>query len=193
MHRRSRRSAALAIPLALASASLFAAPTAGSCIPLADLLPEPTAAGPIVFIGTVLEVEDVRTEMIVEEWYLGASPVDRVIVVGGRDPGAITSVEWTPAPGGRYVVVAEPASDGTAITGPCQQSEPYLELLAALEARYGEPQLSPFSPLPEGISSPAPVTSPCAPDPSATVQSPPVVTSNDSPLPGSLVHGTPEP
>jgi hypothetical protein len=182
MHRRTRRPAAFAITLALASASIISLPAEASCIALADLLPEPTAAGPIVFSGTVLEADELNTELAVDAWYIGASPVERLIVVGGRDPGAITSVEWTPAPGVRYVVVAEPGPSGTWVTGTCLQSEPYPELLVALEGRYGDPQLPPFPAVSEVLGSPAPTASP-----------EPVITSNESPLPGSLVHGTPEP
>jgi hypothetical protein len=184
MHRHPRRPAAFAITLALASASIISLPTQASCIALADLLPEPTAAGPSVFSGTVLAVDEISTELAVEAWYVGGSPVERLVVVGGRDPGAITSVEWTPPPGGHYIVVAEPGADGTWITGTCQQSEPYPDLLAALEARYGEPQLPPFPEVPG---------SPATASPTGSGSPQPVITSNDSPLPDSLVHGTPEP
>ena len=199
MHRRSMGSTALASTLALSSALTAVAPAAASCIPLADLLPDASSPSAVVFVGTVLGVEQVHTQMNVDSWYVGQSPQDQVIVVGGREPGAITSVDWVPAPGERFVVVAEPAGDGSLITASCQQSEPFPELLAELEAHYGDPQLPPFPPAsgaslaPLASPEPTPITSTGSPEPGSPVGSPPVVTSNESPLPGSLVHGTPEP
>jgi hypothetical protein len=61
------------------------------------------------------------------------------------------------------------------VTGTCMQSMPYPELLDELAFTYGEPEVPPA-----GVDGPPPSPSP-------------VVTSNESPLPGSLVHGTPEP
>jgi hypothetical protein len=194
MDRRSRRSFVLAAAVALTSTLFVGPPAAASCIPLADLLPDAASETSAVFIGTVLATGDVETEMAVDSWYFGASPVSEVVVVGGRDPQAITSVDWAPVPGEHYVVVAEPVGESLWITGTCQQSEPFPELLATLEARYGEPQPPPYPPAGD-VASPGPSPAPSAgsPEPASAVESPPVVTSNDSPLPGSLVHGTPEP
>jgi hypothetical protein len=188
-------STVVASTLAISSALVAAAPAAASCIPLADLLPDPSSPSAVVLVGTVLTVEQVHTELLVDSWYLGESPSERVIVAGGREPGAITSVDWVPAPGQQFVVVAEPAGDGSLITASCQQSEPFPDLLGALEARYGDAQLPPFPPASDAIGSPAPspLSTTGSPEPGTAVSSPPVVTSNDSPLPGSLVHGTPQP
>jgi hypothetical protein len=163
--------------VALASALSGGSPAAASCIPLADLLPDATSEASAVFVGTVLAAGDVHTEMSVDSWYLGRAPVGTVVVVGGRDPEAITSVDWDPSPGERFVVVAEPMSEGPWVTGTCQQSMPYPELLEALVARYGEPREAPFA---------------ATPEPAAPLGSP-VVTSDDAAVPVALVDVTPEP
>jgi hypothetical protein len=170
MRQRSIRASLLAAGLTLPGI-LAATPVAASCIPLADLLPHPATPGVVVLVGTVVSVDELTTDLLVEHWYLGGSSTE-VQVLGGRDPEAITSVEWTPATGERYVVVAE-AVDDTLVTGTCLQSMPYPELLDALASAYGEPETPPA-----GVDDPSPS---------------PAVTSNESPLPGSLVHGTPEP
>ena len=170
MRARSFRAGLLAATLALPGA-LAATPVAASCIPLADMLPEPSTPGVVVFVGTVVSSDELTTDLTVERWYLG-EPRAGVQVVGGRDPDAITSVEWTPTVGERHVVVAQ-VVDEALVTGTCMQSMPYPGLLDELASIYGDPEVPPA-----GAGSPSPS---------------PVVTSNESPLPGSLVHGTPEP
>jgi hypothetical protein len=172
MRPRSLRSGLLAATLSL-SGAFAATPVAASCIPLPDMLPEPLTPGAVVFVGTVVSSDELTTDLTVERWYLGEARAV-VQVVGGREPDAITSVEWTPSIGDRYVVVAQ-VVDETLVTGTCMQSMPYPELLDELAFTYGEPEVPPA-----GVDGPPPSPSP-------------VVTSNESPLPGSLVHGTPEP
>ena len=170
MRPRSFRAGLLAATLGL-PLSFAATPVAASCIPLADMLPEPSTPGVVVFVGTVVSSDELTTDLTVESWYLG-EPRAELQVVGGREPDAITSVEWTPSVGERYVVVAQ-VMDEVLLTGTCMQSMPYPELLDELASIYGEPEVPPA-----GVGGPSPS---------------PVVTSNESPLPGSLVHGTPEP
>jgi hypothetical protein len=170
MDRRIRRSFAPPAALVLASTLFVGPPAAASCIPLAELLPDASSESSAVFIGTVFATGDVETDMAVDAWYLGAQPSSEITVVGGRDPQAITSVEWDPAPGARYVVVAEPLADGLWMTGTCQQSEPYPGLLEALEARYGQPQRAALPPADRVVPSASPSVAPSAgsPEPAST-------------------------
>lgn len=199
MRLRTVRTAALASTLALSGAAFATAPALASCVPLDMMLPDPTTPGALVFLGTVTGSDLVHTEVIVDAWYHGESPADVVVVVGGREVGTISSVDWNPAPGEQVVVVAERSPDGSLLTGTCQQATPYPELLGTLLARYGAPQLPPFVPAPSASpsvdGSPAPSGMPDgeSPDPGSLVNGSPAVTSNESPLPGSLVHGSPAP
>lgn len=170
MRPRSFRVGLLAATLALPVA-FTATPVAASCIWLADMLPEPSTPGVVVFVGTVVSSDELTTDLTVESWYLG-EPRAAVQVVGGREPDVITSVDWTPSVGESYVVVAQ-VVDEVLVTGTCMQSMPDPGLLDELAAVYGEPELPSA-----GVGSPSPS---------------PVVTSGETPLPGSLVHGTPEP
>lgn len=199
MRRHTLRSAALAWTLALSGAAFATSPALASCIPLDTMLPDAATPGQLVFLGTVTGSDALHTQLIVDAWYLGDAPTDLVIVVGGRQIGTISSVDWNPAPGEQFIVVAERSPEGSLLTGTCQQSAPYPQLLGTLLTRYGDAQLPPFAPSPSGSPttsiSPAPsaVTSGESPDPSSLVDGSPVVTSNESPLPGSLVHGSPTP
>lgn len=175
MPNRTTRIASLAGALAIVAGSLATVPALASCIPLQDLLPDPATPATVVFVGTVLGVDGADTQLQVDGWYLGASPASTVVVVGGRNPEVITSADWMPTTGDQYVVVATRAADGSLTTDLCQQALLDPTLTAALDARYGSPvppPVVPGSPLPSGS---------------------PVVTSGDSPEPGSLVPGLASP
>ena len=148
MRPRSVRAGLLAAILALPLA-FVATPVAASCIPLADLLPEPSTPDAVVFVGTVVSSGELTTDLTGESWYFG-EPRALVQVVGGREPDAITSVDWTPSVGERYVVVAQVVDD-ILVTGTCMQSMPYPELLDQLASLYGEPEVSAA-----GVGSPSP-------------------------------------
>ncbi len=130
-------------------------PAAASCLPLQ--LPAPVTPGLVVLVGTVLEVGPTETRLAVDSWYAGAGPSEVVTVIGGRDPGAITSADWRPEAGERDVVVAERTSDGGLTTALCQQAPATPELMTLLEATYGPPQVPPFTPAGSGGPSASPV------------------------------------
>lgn len=158
MPNRTTRIASLAAALAIVAGSFATAPALASCIPLQQLLPDPTTPATVVFLGTVLAVEGADTQLQVDGWYLGASSEATVVVTGGRDPAVITSADWVPTIGEQYVVVASRAADGSLTTDLCQQAPLDPALSAALDARYGLPQVS-GSPLPSLVpgASPPPV------------------------------------
>jgi hypothetical protein len=173
MNHRSTRLMSLAGALAIVAGTLMVTPAMASCIALDERLPDPATPGAVVVLATVAGVEGITTQLQVDEWYLGAKPADVVVVAGGRDPALITSADWVPTPGERYVVVATEAADGSLSTAVCEQQWPTPELLAALMARYGEPILPPF-PASPGSPSPGAAGSPAAS---------PDVPSETSPLP----------
>ncbi len=190
MTARSKRIAAtgsFSFVLALGSVLSLTGSAAASCVPLDMLLPDAATPGAIVFIGTVTATDPTSTQLLVDGWYLGDGPTDMVVVEGGRQPGTITSVDWVPASGERFVVLAERIEGGALITGTCEQSAVIQPLLEVLQTRYGDPELPPFGPSPNG--SPGVSVSPEA-SPSPV---PSIITSEDSPEPGSLVHGSPTP
>lgn len=119
----------------------WATPVAASCTSLVDLLPDPTTPGAVLFIGTVVAADELTTDLIVDTRYVGDLPDTGIRVLGGRDPDAVTSVEWTPQLGDRFVVAAVDV-DGMLVTGTCMQSMPFPDLLDALAERYGEPGVS---------------------------------------------------
>ncbi len=160
MPNRTTRIASLTAALAIVAGSFATVPVLASCIPLQQLLPDPATPATVVFVGTVLAVQGADTQLQVDDWYLGASSEATVVVTGGRDPAAITSADWTPIIGERYVVVATRSADGSLTTDLCQQAPLDPGLTVALDARYGAPPLS-GSPLPSvlpGASGPPVVT-----------------------------------
>lgn len=190
MTSRSKRIAAtgsFSLVLAVGSVLSLTGSAAASCVPLDMLLPDAATPGAIVFVGTVTATDPTRTQLLVDGWYFGDGPTDLVVVEGGRQPGTITSVDWVPAPGERFVVLAERTEEGALITGTCEQSAVLEPLLGVLQTRYGDPQLPPFGPSPSGspdvLGSPGASASPV----------PSIITSGDSPEPGSLVHASPTP
>ena len=189
MTSRSKRLVAtgsFSLALALGSVLPFSGPAAASCIPLDTMLPDAATPGALVFVGTVTGTDQARTQLIVDAWYLGDGPT-HLVVEGGRQPGTITSADWVPGPGERFVVVAERTAEGGLITGTCEQSLVFAPLLGVLQTRYGAPQLPPFVPSPSG--SPEAIGSPVA----SASPVPPIITSGASPGPGSLVHASPTP
>lgn len=200
MLKRVRSPIALAALLALSVAGSASEPVAASCIPLDQLLPDPAVPDAVVLVGTVAGSSEDRTNLLVDAWYLGTGAAEDIVVTGGRQPGVITSADWMPVPGERYVVVATRTPGGPFTTDLCKQAVATPDLVDALVARYGDPALPPFvgSPSPSSTPAASPATTSfptTAASPSAGpfTSSPSAATSNDSPLPGSLVHGTPQP
>ena len=104
--------------------------------------------------------------MRIEAWFVCANPVDAAEIVGGRgssDPGVITSVDWTPAVGEQYLVVAERQAPNGFVTKACQQVRAVPEVVDRATAILGSPQPPPFvtpspaavTPSPQGTASPA--------------------------------------
>lgn len=153
---------ALAAITGLAAALTASVPVAASCLPVQ--VPAADAVDTVVVVGTVRGIEGSRTELDVDAWFLGEGPTDTVVVVGGRDPGVITSVDWTPAAGEQYVVVAAPTISRELETEPCQQQRATPELLSTLLATYGDPWSPP-------LASPMPSQSPTASDDSEPLAS----------------------
>jgi hypothetical protein len=80
----------------------------------------------VVFVGTVAGSAADRTNLLVEAWYLGPGALGDIVVVGGRQPGVITSADWTPAPGEQYAVVVTRNPEGTFTTATCEQAPGHL-------------------------------------------------------------------
>lgn len=148
-------------------AALTAAPAEvlASCQPL-DFATVPRTPETAVFAGTVTGLKEDHVFMRVEAWFVGDNPVDAAEIVGGRgssDPGVITSVDWTPAVGEQYVVVAERQAPNGFLTKPCQQVRAVREVVDRASAILGSPQPPPFdTPAPaaatpslEGTANPA--------------------------------------
>lgn len=166
--RRLAHSLSIAFTLALSAALPSAGPVAASC----QALQVPGADTPdtAVFVGTVRALDPIRTELVVDGWFLGTGPSDVVVVLGGRDPNVITSADWMPSVGQQYVVGAARTPEGSLVTDLCQQGLLTPELLAVLQATYGDPQLPPFpipSPSPSAWPSASPVVA-ISPSPGAT-------------------------
>ena len=148
-------------------AALTAAPARvlASCQPL-DFATVPRSPETAVFAGTVTGLQADHVFMRIEAWFVGANPVDAAEIVGGRgssEPGVITSVDWTPAVGEQYVVVAERQAPNGFVTKPCQQVRAVPEVVDRATAILGSPQPPPFdtpapaavTPSPEGTAIPA--------------------------------------
>jgi hypothetical protein len=149
---------AVAVSLATAMVALVLAgglgrPVLASCLalePASIVRGEATS----VFAGTVTRVQQGHVWMRVEAWFLGANPVDEAEIIGGSEPGMITSADWMPSPGEDYLVVADRAAPHGFVTKLCQQTPLNVALLQRTEATFGPAQQPPF-----GAQSPSPAPS----------------------------------
>ena len=140
--------------LTLGALLLLVLPTAAraSC-GLLDLASIQQTASTTVFAGTVVREDAGHVFVEIDAWFLGDDPVESAEVVGGRDPNLVTSADWTPQPGERYLVVAERATVQGFVTKLCQQRGVDDSVLKDASALFGAPQLPPFA---SPASSPAP-------------------------------------
>jgi hypothetical protein len=153
----SIRQPGFAVPLAtllsvLAALAPIGAPrVTASCLPL-DLAAVQRTEATSVFAGMVTRTEAGHVWVRVEHWFLGRDPVDSAEVIGGSQPNVITSVDWMPSPGQKYLVVAERAAPTGFVTGPCQQAPADDVILGQAGTVFGVPREGPFataSPLPQ--------------------------------------------
>lgn len=146
-----------------------------SCLPL-DLSSIPRTDQTAVFAGTVTAVQSGHVFMNVEAWFFGQDPVGSAEVIGGNasnEPGVVTSADWSPQPGERWLVVAEQATAQGFRTQPCQQvavDDGVLERATTIfGAAQGPPFATPGSGSPSSAQSAAPGGSASSsPVPSAT-------------------------
>ena len=117
-----------------------AAPVAASCRSL-DLVTIPRTPDLVVLSGTVAAAVPGRTSIVVDSWFTGPVPELTVTVLGGLvQPGSVTSADWTPAVGERYLVVATARPDGSIVTKPCNQVLVDPGILAFAERVFGSPR-----------------------------------------------------
>ena len=124
-----------------------------------------------VFAGTVVREQAGHVFMRVDAWFLGAQPVASAEVVGGKasnDPGVITSVDWTPQAGERYLVVAERAAEQAFSTRPCQQVAVDPAVLQQASSVFGAPLQPPFAQPGGSVSPSGPAVGAPNGDPEAT-------------------------
>lgn len=146
----SIRQPGFAVPLAallsvLAALSPTGAPrVAASCLPL-DLAAIQRTEATSVFAGTVTRTEAGHVWVQVEHWFLGNDPVNSAEVIGGSQPNVITSADWLPSPGEKYLVVAERAAPTGFVTRPCQQAPATNVTLEQAGAVFGVPREGPFA------------------------------------------------
>lgn len=151
----ARRAVALVFLAAMAIAALAAPrPVAASCleIALADIPQTPSL---VVLAGNVVSIEPRSVRMGVARWYVGDDPQLIVDIFGGlgsNEPGAVTSVDWNPARGESYLVVAERTPDGQIFTKPCYQFLASTAKLDEATAAFGEA----IDPSVEGTAAPSP-------------------------------------
>jgi hypothetical protein len=112
-------------------------PVQASCREL-DLAAIPRTGDLVVLTGTVLAAAPGRTDLAVDAWFAGPVPRRTVTVLGGLvQPGAITSADWMPTIGERYLVVATARPDGSIVTAPCQQVPADAAVLATARRVFG--------------------------------------------------------
>jgi len=119
------------------------APALASCLPL-DLGSVQRTEETAIFAGTVTVVQANHVFMHVDAWFVGADPVEDAEIVGGSDPTVITSADWTPAVGDRYLVVAEREAPNGFVTSACQQTPVGAGVIEGAAAVLGPPQAPPF-------------------------------------------------
>ena len=115
------------------------APVAASCLSL-DLASIPRTPDLVVVAGTVAAAAPGRTAMLVDSWFTGPAPKPAVTILGGLvQPGTVTSADWAPNVGERYLVVASARPDGSIVTEPCTQTLADPAVLASAERIFGSP------------------------------------------------------
>lgn len=133
---------AISTPLALLLLAIgMVAPgrVLASCAPL-DLSSIPRTSATAVFVGTVVREQAAHVFLRVDSWFLGPDPVESAEVIGGRDPAVITSADWTPRIGERYLVVADRAAGEGFITRQCQQVAVDQAVLQEAVSVFGAPR-----------------------------------------------------
>lgn len=167
-------------------ASAAPRPVHASCR-LLDLATIARTQATAVFAGTVTGIRADHVFMRVEAWFVGADPVGDAEIIGGRgsnDPGVITSVDWTPAVGEQYLVVAERKAPGGFVTKPCQQTAVTPDLVARATTILGAPILgAPILPPFATVGPPATSDSPALTTPSPSFTSRPTSTGPDGSSP----------
>ena len=144
--------------LVLAALAVAPAPVQASCVPL-DLATLPRTAETAVFAGTVTRVLADHVFMRIEAWFVGADPIEDAEIIGGRgsnDPDVVTSVDWIPAAGERYLVVAERQAPNGFVTKACQQMSVEAGVIEGATAVLGAPLSPPFGPSGSPAASPSP-------------------------------------
>jgi hypothetical protein len=135
---------------------------AASCLPL-DLAAVQRTEATSVFAGMVTRTEAGHVWVQVEQWFLGKDPVSSAEVIGGSQPNMITSADWTPSPGERYLVVAERAAPTGFVTRPCLQASATVAILEQAGATFGVPLEAPFATATPSPGPQAPVAAQTAP------------------------------
>lgn len=148
--------AVLAGALAWGGAALLRPAVAlGSCAS-APLPPEEAVLrGDVVFVGTVLRVENQgrwATVRVEERWKGSRDLAENVTVRGGPEPGAATSVDRTFEPG-RYLFIVTSA-DGYLQDNACTGTQPWADSLAALRPAGVSPAATELPSDPLGAVSP---------------------------------------
>lgn len=95
------------------------------------------AADTVVLEGAIVAVEPTRVIVDAARWW-GNEPRQRIAIDRTpADPTVITSVDWNPQPGERWVIVAK--RDGNALaTGVCQQMPTDQSVLTEVQSSLGE-------------------------------------------------------
>ena len=150
-----------------------------SCAPL-DLSSIPRTSSTAVFVGTVVGEQAGHVFMRVELWFLGPDPVDSAEVVGGRDPAVITSADWTPRIGERYLVVADRAAGEGFITKLCQQVAVDQAVLQEAASVFGAPREPPLGEEGTPQASSSPVSSSPSAQPGASASDVPTAPGESS-------------
>jgi hypothetical protein len=135
---------AVLLSLVAALAPAGANPVTASCMAL-DLSAIQRTDATSVFAGMVTRTEAGHVWVQVEQWFLGKEPVESAEVIGGSQPNMITSADWLPSPGERYLVVAERAAPTGFVTRPCLQAPATVAILQVAGASFGVPREPPFA------------------------------------------------
>lgn len=132
-----------ALVAALATITLVVLATvtaAASCVPDERPVPVEVTEAEIVFVGTVLDVENSRrtARMRIEEIWKGPELGEQVVVHGGPEDASASSVDRHWEPGARYLVFPR-RDDGRLEDDVCSPTTPW------------EPQLATFRPDDAGL------------------------------------------
>ena len=124
------------VVLALIALTAASASSLASCIP-PQFQTFAGAADTVVVEGAIVAVEPTRVIADVARWW-GAEPRQRVSIDRPpADPTVITSVDWNPQPGERWVIIAKRDSDRL-VTGVCEQMATDPLVLGEVASSLGE-------------------------------------------------------